>query len=1014
MAGDSPNHNRQDDSLNWQSLVAEVADEQLKNKLVSLFQQQEKKLEHNMLPSNQYPEISTLGPSFHMVLDTQGRALDVCTDLHHYCGVEKEALLGEDWLNFVDQEDQKSLRKSLNEKITGDSIFTLKFRFIRAFDNSSRWFITQLMPALNEQNQIDKWFSASLEVHELMAHQEDLAKKIRQLSLLNTEAELAKQQLAHSELTFRTVCEASPLIIWTARADGYPTFFNAQFYSYTGLSRLDFNLNSIKNLVHPDDQARTAEIWKQRLKDGQELDVELRLKRVDGTFRWHQLKGLPIKNKQEPILKWCGSAHDIEQYRKLVSELQVTRDQAREALQVKSEFVANVSHELRTPLNGILGMVEILLRSDLNQKTKDHVLTIREAGANLLTIINDILDFSKIEAGKMELSKSEFDLLGMVEGVAEILTPPAAAKNLLLLATIDHNVPSRVLGDPLRLRQVLINLVGNAIKFTDSGYVQIKVEIKSDTTIDTAEEVLFSVSDSGIGISEDVKERLFEPFVQGQDTSFRSTGGTGLGLSISRHLVELMGGRLWTESTNSKGTTFNFVIPLVPANASPLTALWEGKSWETVYANHNVIIFEPQNDKSPILYEHLTSMGVKAASTDNPQIVLEKIARSVQDGKNNLFLFIDTIRFPRESASLLGLIEEKRLTKRITIIQVTNQEPARDDRSGQTKQPNKYLHIPLRRHSVANALTNMSGWQRDRRNPVSTMEVSALDIPPSLQPILAPLSATSSSGKAKLVLVADDNKINQQVACLFLQELGFNVDLAANGIEAVSLYKQKPYEMVFLDCQMPGLDGFEACKIIKEIQVRRGFAVPVVAITANAIAGSKEECLTKGMDDYLSKPIDLESVRAMVNRWLGIATKASSLELAETPADELSQPQFSRSVIDFPLLRSRFNEKNCRQLLAMFLDSASGDIDEIKELAGKGDHKALKTRTHAFKGACQTICANRLVQTCQAIEHAAMAENQDEEIRLAGELKRLTRMAEQEITQETVERETLPHVQELN
>jgi len=261
--------------------------------------------------------------------------------------------------------------------------------------------------------------------------------------------------------------------------------------------------------------------------------------------------------------------------------------------------------------------------------------------------------------------------------------------------------------------------------------------------------------------------------------------------------------------------------------------------------------------------------------------------------------------------------------------------------------------------------------------------------------------------RVRKVLVADDNKINQQVANLFLKELGFEVDLANNGIEAVSLYKQNVYEIVFLDCQMPGLDGFEACAIIKEIQNRRGLSVPVVAITANAIAGSKEDCLARGMDDYLSKPIDLERVRDMVDRWLGPNQAPGIAALPTSGGFTAAPPLFTRGIIDFNLLRSRFNEKNCRELLQMFLETSKDDIAEISKLAQADKFVELKSKAHAFKGASSTICAKKIAECCQQLESAAQTQKGDECRRLGQELERLVRLAEQEITQETVERSTV-------
>jgi two-component system, sensor histidine kinase and response regulator len=953
-------------------------------------------------------------PCFLWSADAQGEMQYFSPPWYQYTQSDSQAPLGAGWLDSVDASDREYLKESWKHCIQSQQPFELEFRLRRQQEGTSRWFMIRGLPIRDSsQATVQCWQGAALEIHDLRVFKDELARRVRELSLLNAETETAKQKLTHSELTFRTVCEASPLIIWTADEDGTPNFFNAQFYTYTGLKLKDILDGKFAGLIHPDDIIRTMAIWQDCVQKSQELDLELRLKRMDGQYRWHQIRGVPIRDERGKILKWCGSGHEIEQYRRLVEELQEARDQAREALKVKSEFVANVSHELRTPLNGILGMVEVLLRSQLSGKAKEHVDTIREAGASLLTIINDILDFSKIEAGKMEVSAGEFDLVAVVEGVAEILSPPAANKNLLFLASVDRAVPSRVVGDPLRLRQVLINLVGNAIKFTDQGHVVVRVEVKNGH-VDGQETISFSVSDTGIGIGADIKESLFEPFVQGQDSTFRSTGGTGLGLSISRRLVMLMGGTLQVESEPGVGSTFRFELPMTISTTSPVSAIWEAKSWETVFAQHKIKTFEPIDHKHGagvgVICSHLCAIGTRATSFDKIEELLASIELDNRGGQRKQTVVLDMVRYRTTCRSLMQAVAARDLLKSVNFIHVVNQEPTEQDRLdaiGNTK----FLIVPLRRHLVSAALTSPSGWisnstERTATNTASTMEVSGIKFRP-LQNASPPAVIPGTNIRVRKVLVADDNKINQQVANLFLKELGFEVDLANNGIEAVSLYKQNVYEIVFLDCQMPGLDGFEACAIIKEIQNRRGLSVPVVAITANAIAGSKEDCLARGMDDYLSKPIDLERVRDMVDRWLGPNQAPGIAALPTSGGFTAAPPLFTRGIIDFNLLRSRFNEKNCRELLQMFLETSKDDIAEISKLAQADKFVELKSKAHAFKGASSTICAKKIAECCQQLESAAQTQKGDECRRLGQELERLVRLAEQEITQETVERSTV-------
>ncbi|CAN5439343.1 hypothetical protein BH11CYA1_BH11CYA1_37280 [soil metagenome] len=702
-------------------------------------------------------------------------------------------------------------------------------------------------------------------------------------------------EIESSDVLFRIMCEASPELIWTADKGGKATYFNSQFLKYCGESANRASLEWF-SLVHPDEADQVESSWKNCVANLCEYENETRLKRFDGEYRWFLVRSLAIKDEHGATISWCGSCSDIDNHRRLVTELKLARDQAQAALKIKSEFVANVSHELRTPMNGILGMVEVLLRGDLPAKSKEHVGTIREAGASLLSIINDILDFSKIEAGKMEISNTLFNPLSVVEGVAEILVPQATAKNLLLLATVDRAVPDTIIGDPLRLRQVLLNLCGNAIKFCESGQIVLKLEIGAIGG--NQKQLLFSVIDSGIGISKPFQSRLFEPFMQEEVNAFRNSGGTGLGLSISKHLVGLMGGSLMVESEENVGSTFSFALPLSCISESND---WTAKAWESSYGNIKLLTLEPQHQGQSAICAHLAALGIAAQTVDDYDQAIRAIESARQSPKKIQAIVLDTIRYKKQSEQFLEAFKRSKVFGLLSVIEIGTNESLGQARSTLVAPRTSHLAIPLRRKQVASCLDNLTGWQPKERKPLTqTMNVETIKTD-SLQPkneisggATEPLAeAKLNSGIIRRALVADDNKINQQVAMLFLQDLGFIVDIASDGIEAVSTFKQKQFDMVFLDCQMPGLDGYEACKIIKEIQQRRGLNVPVIAVTANAISGSREECLDRGMDDYLSKPIDPKTLSRLVARWLGV----SDIKITIVPSQE-STPQDQDEALD--------------------------------------------------------------------------------------------------------------------
>jgi PAS domain S-box-containing protein len=958
-----------------------------------------------------FKQLADLLPGFIWTATADGKLDYINKRWYEWSGSAENESLGEGWLQHVYPEDKELVLTRWHDSLASGSPFECEYRFIRR-DGQARWHLVRGLPCNNSEGEIVKWFGCSVEVQEQHETKEELAQRLQELSLVNAETESAKQRTAASELLFRTMCEASPELIWTADKQGKANYFNAQFLQFCGLSDSDLTRRGWLVLVHPEEQELVDEAWQKCVAESLDFEIEMRMRRFDGEYRWFLVRSLPIKDEAGSTLNWCGSCTDIDTHSRLVTELKMARDQAQSALKIKSEFVANVSHELRTPLNGILGMVEVLLRGDLTPKSKEHVSTIREAGSSLLTIINDILDFSKIEAGKMELSSTQFNPLSVVEGVAEILVPQATAKNLLLLATVDRAVPDTVYGDPLRLRQVLLNLCGNAIKFTDEGQIILKLEVVTNAN---QSQLLFSVIDSGIGISQQFQKRLFEPFMQEEGSAYRSTGGTGLGLSISKHLVELMGGSLTVDSIENLGSTFSFALPL---SASAEASDWTARAWESTYGQIKLLTLEPQHEQQSAISAHLSALGMAAQTTDSPEEAIRIIEASRQTTEKIQAIVLDTIRYKKQSVEFLEAFKHSKVFGLISVIEIGTSESLSQARSTLVAPRTSHLAIPLRRKQVAACLDNLTGWRpKERRANTQTMNVDAMPAPSktskdeisgaSTEPLT---QAKSKSGIIRRALVADDNKINQQVALLFLQDLGFIVDVTADGIEAVSAFNRKQYDMVFLDCQMPGIDGYEACRIIKEIQQRRGLNVPVIAVTANAISGSREECLDRGMDDYLSKPIDPAAMSKLVARWLGISdvkiTILPSQEFTLNPEEEESEVgPVTAPVIDFKQIRSQFSERDIEKILLHFKQRCHKDVNDINTFAEQPNYTALKAKLQAFKQSCAKVSAeslqaisNKVEAACDCQDHMAVKKHL---IELRQRLKQALSEIERELVQQT-------------
>ncbi|MFA7340724.1 MAG: ATP-binding protein [Candidatus Obscuribacterales bacterium] len=644
-----------------------------------------------------------------------------------------------------------------------------------------------------------------------------------------------------------------------------------------------------------------------------------------------------------------AACHNSEGHQSLIEELTQARDQAQAVSKLKSEFVANMSHEIRTPMNGILGMVEILLRTELSPSAREYALLLKEAGKSLLSILNDILDFSKIEAGRLEISNCEFDLTSLIEGVGEILSSQADSKNLLLSTFIDPGIPALVTGDPLRLRQILLNLGGNALKFTNKGSVTIRADLLKH--VEDKATICFSVIDTGIGIPQASLERLFEPFVQVDGSISRRYGGTGLGLSISKRLIELLGGNINVVSTVNAGSTFSFTITLQSANrraAGPIT-----NSFQLNASRSTVIVLDDDQRLKECIADYCRSFELDTASCSTVSETITCIEKS-QKGGGTVTVVVDGARHSQLALDLYERQFYGKDTDSQRIILLTTKDLRVETEALLPKGVAKTLTRPVRRNALKYYLSAPNPHQIAGAEP---------------QPDKSPNQRNFSTRKIR-ALVADDNKLNQQVAKLLLQGLNLEVEVVENGMEAVATFDSGKFDIVFLDCQMPELDGYAAARIIKKLQEQRETHIPIIAMTANALEGSREDCLAAGMDDYIAKPIEPAELEKILRSW------SKDLEKISTLTQRIETGQYKtvalEPFIDINILASRFSEKNYKQLLSMFADSAASEVESIQKHLGKTDLASVRSVAHSFKGACGTICAPKLASTLQELEAAAV------------------------------------------
>jgi len=660
-----------------------------------------------------------------------------------------------------------------------------------------------------------------------------------------------------------------------------------------------------------------------------------------------------------------------EQLQQQTSDLLEARDGALAATRAKSHFLANMSHELRTPLTGVIGMSELLMEMELEGDQKDFATTIHRCAYSLLSLVNEILDFSKIEAGRMTLESSPFDVREVIEEVAELLGPTAFQKGLELIQAVPPQFPSEVLGDRTRLRQILVNLVGNAIKFTENGEVTLETELARETH--EWIELRLLVRDTGIGINQLEAEKIFESFTQADDSSTRKYGGTGLGLAISRSLVELMGGRIGVESTPGRGSTFWIQIAFPRGTTAARSSSPDGpKRWD----RHILIIDDCASVRS-FLREHLDAWGclVDEASSWHEGLKLVRASRETNPFSAILLDLTLPDIDPEAVADALG--DKKRLdgVPLLLLAPPAGAGVAESARLATLPRVRK----PLRTAQLKRRLLRI--FEKTDDSVESTAPSVTMD--PSSQ--LAGLR----------VLLAEDNLVNQKLLHLLLSRWGCDVDVVSTGKQALAAVARKTFDVILMDVQMPDVDGITVTTEIRQREAPGSPHLPIIAITAHAFEEDRRRCLAAGMDDFVSKPPDRRLLALMLARWC----RGSSLEPEKQGATEAATPATFQSEVIYSLFAG--NATCARDVLSDFADKLGPYVEAVRSAAEAGDRTKLKEAAHSLKGSSRSVGARALSVVAGHIEEIA-PQGEDEAIResilrLEEERQRLHAVLEQHL-----------------
>jgi len=673
----------------------------------------------------------------------------------------------------------------------------------------------------------------------------------------------------------------------------------------------------------------------------------LQMQRKDGTLFWCRLNGSVLSSDQSRGSVW--TVEDVTLEYEATEAMQLAKEAADSASQAKSEFLANMSHEIRTPMNAIIGMSHLALQTDLNAKQRNYIEKVENSAKNLLGIINDILDSSKIEAGKMELERIGFYLEDVMEHLADISVINAQDKGLEVLFDVGTDVPTALIGDPLRLGQVLINLANNAIKFTEKGEITVGIHKVSDEPGTVV--LRFDITDTGIGLTEEQRNKLFSAFSQADASTTRKYGGTGLGLTISKRLVELMEGEIGVDSEPGKGSTFHFTAKfgLQPEQRHLITTIEEATGLRVMVVDDNLSARE-------IMLSMLVSLKFDATAVSSGMEAIDVLEQAQIEGKSYGLVLMDWMMPGMDGIETINRIRaDDKLVHTQTFIMVTAHK--RDDlmQRAHDTQIEGVLIKPVSPSTLVDSILNAFGKEAVQRPRKKERQGEYL--------------AAMKAMRGAYLLLVEDNAVNQELALEILMAAGIRVDVANNGAEAVEKVSQTDYDGVLMDCQMPVMDGFDATRKIREDA--RFAHLPILAMTANAMASDKEKCIECGMNDHIAKPIDVDHLFITLGCWIrpkAVAAESSAESNIAKAAKGDEVPYIAGLETDKALRRVGGSVKLLRKLLNRFSENEADVIKRIKTAIENNDTKTATREAHTVKGLAGNIGAIKMAECAGVVE----------------------------------------------
>ncbi len=817
----------------------------------------------------------------------------------------------------------------------------------------------------------------------------------------------AEAELVRQKQFFEALTANSPTAIAVLNKNEKIISCNPAFEGLFGFEQAEIIGKGIDQLITTDDTVKEAEAFTQKAMD-ETVHAIGRRRRQDGTLVDVEIFGVPVVVAGEKIGAF-GIYHNI-------SDLVKARREAEEASRAKSEFLANMSYEIRTPMNGVIGMLELALDTNLTTDQREYLNISLQSAEALLSLLNDILDFSKIEAQRLELEEIPFDLHMVVEDVASAMARRAQDKGLEMVCQINPELNQKILGDPGRLRQILINLTGNAIKFTEKGEIVIQAETLSET--ETESTIRISVRDTGIGVPKERQAAIFDRFTQADSSTTRRYGGTGLGLAICRQLVEAMGGRINLDSEESWGSTFWFVISF----RKYLDDIAEPSLGMISLNNVHMLVVDDNTTNRMILTKSVAAVGSRVDVAENGFEALEMVRKAHSANDPYRVILLDMQMPGMDGEQTLEALKQDPAGKEPRVIILTSMGQRGDVNRLEALGCSGYLLKPIKQQMLKDALIMVLG-QKPRKDGTGRL--------------VTQFNVDERRKKGVKILLAEDNAVNQKLAATLLDKAGYSVEVVANGLEAVKRVGEQHYDAVLMDVQMPELDGFEATQRIR-LNEGGGRHTPIIAMTAHALKGDRERCLAAGMDDYISKPLQPQALLAALERSSQSTSKSDTQPLPpledrehpvstdeipaenlliagtifgypDSPSNEVAIPEdptsetsldlnakSDRPPVDIDAAMPRFNHDRpfFNEMCQDFITHMPARLADLRKALKARDAKGLQHAAHSLKGVAATFEAKHLAGLCQQLELQSRQEYPDD---AANQVKKISIQADRVI-----------------